>query len=127
MRDIESREDIEFLVEQFYQKLMVDPDVGHFFTVVVQLNLEKHLPVICDFWETILLDNYVYKGNPMIKHIQLHQKSPLTDHHFSTWLSMWTTTILHFHKGPRADLAISRAESVAELMKYKIEGPKRIL
>lgn len=77
MNDLKNRDDIELLVNEFYKKVIDDEIIGHVFTEVVQLDFEKHIPVICDFWETTLLGQMKYKGNPMLKHIELNKKEPL--------------------------------------------------
>ena len=67
-KDIESRGDIEMLLWDFYEKAFKDELIGHFFTEVVPLNLDKHVPVIADFWESVLLEGRGYRkkcyGNP---------------------------------------------------------------
>jgi len=119
MTDIQSREDIELLVAIFYKKLLQDDTLKHFFTEVLQLDLDKHLPVICDFWESILLGNMIYRGNVMHKHIDLHAKSRILPAHFDRWLSHWEKTLAENFAGPRAVEAVKRAKLMAELMKYK--------
>lgn len=59
--DITSRIDIEKLIIYFYEKVKLDASIGFIFTDVVDMNWEKHIPLIVDFWETIILDNHVYK------------------------------------------------------------------
>ena len=119
-KDICSREDIEMLVKVFYDQLLVDKVIGHFFTEVVVLDLNHHLPVIVDFWEGILFDNPVYKGNPMIKHISMHKKSKIDHFHFITWLEIWEKTINSLFDGELSKKAIERAKSIASLMEYKV-------
>ena len=119
-KDIGSRKDIEILVKIFYDKLLVDKEIGHFFNEVVVLDLNHHLPVIVDFWEGILLDNPVYKGNPMIKHIAMHKKSKIDDVHFMRWLEIWEKTIHSLFEGKVSKKAIERAKSIASLMEYKV-------
>lgn len=119
--DIKTRKDIELVVNEFYTKLMKDPEIGHFFTDVVQLDLDLHLPIIIDFWEGILLDNPVYKGNPMDKHIKLNRKSRIHSTHFERWLTIWEQTIQSKFEGAICDKAIKRAVSIAELMKFKLK------
>ena len=53
--DIETRAAIDALMQTFYGKAMTDEVIGRFFTEVVPLDLEQHLPVIGDFWESVLL------------------------------------------------------------------------
>ena len=120
MRDIENRQDIELIVNLFYRKLLIDPVVGHFFTKVIHLSIEVHLPVIVSFWETILLGTISYKGNPMIKHLELNRLSPLARNHFDQWLQLWEETIHENFNGPKSEEAVTRAKAIAELMQYKI-------
>jgi hemoglobin len=120
MIDIQSRADIETLVAAFYKNAIDDKLIGHFFTEVVQLNFDQHLPLICDFWETTLLGNIVYHGNPMLKHLSLAEKSPLNGQHFDRWLFLWEQTIDQHFDGVIAKEAINRATQIARLMQHKI-------
>jgi len=121
MKDIETRTDIEHLVQLFYQKALTDEVIGHFFTEVIALDLAIHLPHICDFWEAVLLGNMVYKGNPMLKHIAIHQKEKLSEQHFERWLSLWESVVKDNFEGTKANEAIERANTMGKLMLYKIE------
>lgn len=120
-KDIQNRQDIEQLVDQFYKRLLVDDLIGFFFTEIIALNVEEHLPVICDFWENILFGKSNYKGNPMLKHIALNSKSPLTSAHFERWLSIWELTITENYQGTKAKEAIERAKQIGGLMQFKIK------
>lgn len=60
-KDITTRGDIEKLIVQFYEAVKKDPTIGFIFTDAIPINWENHIPLIVDFWETILLDNMVYK------------------------------------------------------------------
>ena len=71
-KDISNRNDIEKLIIQFYEKVKPDPTIGFIFTNLVPINWAHHIPVIVDFWETILLDNPVYKKNAMEVHYNLN-------------------------------------------------------
>jgi len=95
-------------------------DINH--TEVAKLDLEAHLPIICDFWESILLGNPIYRGNPMLKHLELAEKTALTEGHFEAWLAMWEETVRELFAGERADLAIQRAQDIGRLMLFKING-----
>jgi hemoglobin len=124
MRDIATKEDVLQLVTLFYEKAIPDEVIGHFFTKVVQLDFEKHIPKIADFWSGILLGNSEYKGNPMEAHIKLNQLSPLEQKHFDRWLELWKETIAENFAGPKADEASSRAETIAQLMLFRVAGEK---
>lgn len=119
MKDIESRKDIEQLVNEFYAKVLKDKKIGFFFNEIAHIDWGKHFPIMYDFWETILFDTMKYKGNPMTKHIVLSKKEPMTSEHFERWLLLWNQTVNENFTGDRASEAIKRAKMIADLMKYK--------
>lgn len=123
-KDIEKRQDVDLLIYLFYEKAIKDKEIGHFFTNVVELDLKTHLPVIGDFWESILLKNSFYKGNPMLKHLELTKKSPIAPKHFERWLKIWEETVNHLFNGPVAQEAIEKANQIAQLMQLKIKHNK---
>ena len=125
MKDIQSKEDIALLVNSFYSKVMTDPLIGHFFTET-DFSLEKHLPIIISFWETILFDVVTYAGNPMLKHIKMNEIMPLKEAHFERWLMIWEETIYQNFSGEKADEALKRGKGIAHLMDFKINGKKLI-
>ena len=120
MKDIETRADIEHLINTFYKKVIVDEVIGHFFTEVVTLDWEVHIPVMYDFWESMLFDKTSYTGNPMQKHIALDRKTKLQATHFDRWLVLWEGTVNEFFKGEHAKMAIAKAGQLVELMRFKI-------
>lgn len=124
MTELTTRLHINHLVAAFYQQAMQDELIGHFFTEVVAINLEEHLPVICDFWESVLLGTGVYRGNPMLKHLELDDKSPLQPTHMNRWLALWEATIRANYYGEKADLAIRRSQDIGRLMLFKISRNK---
>ncbi len=121
-RDISRLEDIKHLVDSFYAKATIDPEIGFFFTDVAKLDFEKHMPIMYDFWESILLGGRNYRGNPMEKHFALHEKSPMKTEHFERWLNLWKETVDELFMGPKADEAKSRAQQIAHLMQFKVTG-----
>lgn len=122
MNDIVSRADIDVLIHSFYEKAMTDELIGHFFTEVVSLDLKAHLPHIADFWETTLLHNPTYKGNPIPPHQAMHKKSPLKKEHFDRWVSLFSETVQELFQGPKATMAVQRAQSIATVMQIKIHA-----
>lgn len=118
-KDIETRQDIDDLMKFFYQRAMSDEIIGHIFTDVAKLDLEKHLPIIGDFWESLLLGgkNYQMRGrNPLQIHGELSEKTPLEPKHFRRWLEIFRSAIDEMFEGERADFAKSRAEMIANRM-----------
>jgi hemoglobin len=125
MSDIESRADIEKLIVSFYEKVKLDTTIGFIFNEVVAMDWPHHIPVIVDFWETILLDNPVYKKNAMAMHYDLNKKIALKKEHFTSWLHLFTSTVDELYEGKIATLAKTRAKSIAEVMLFKMSTMAR--
>ena len=119
--DIQSRKDIIILVDTFYKKVLKDEVIAHFFNNVVKISWENHMPIMYNFWESILLDNPVYKGNPMTKHIALDEKSKLEKKHFDRWEYLFYETLDDLYEGEKVNLARQRVQQLKGLMMYKIE------
>src|SRR4051794_30248501 len=103
--DITNKAAITLLVEDFYQTVMAD-DLLQGIVIKAKFDLETHIPVMVSFWQTVLLHENQYHGNPMIKHIELNQLVPLKGEHFRRWLEIWEDTIHKNFEGPVADDAI---------------------
>lgn len=119
--DIQNVEDIKDLVDSFYSRVLKDDKIGHIFKDNMENGIDKHLPKMYKFWESLLLDGNNYRGNPMIKHIQLDQKVKLTVEHFDHWISLWSDSVDKKYKGELADMAKSKAIMLKDLMLYKIQ------
>lgn len=119
-KDIENRADIDLLMERFYSELLEDNSINYIFTDVIKINLETHLPVIADFWESVLFTRDIYFNNPMKIHLEINDKTPLSKHHFDTWLQHFNTTIDELFEGDIALRAKERALSIATVMQIKI-------
>lgn len=126
-RDIRSREDIELVIQKFYELLLVDELVGFLFTEVAHLNMEEHLPKLVDFWEDQLFATNNYVGNPMRVHMDLHLKEPLSKSHFDRWLQHFNQTIDSHFTGMKAHLMKERALSVATVMQIKLHSMPKSL
>ncbi|MFZ1529311.1 MAG: group III truncated hemoglobin [Ferruginibacter sp.] len=123
-KDIETRSDIEKLVVEFYEKVKKDETIGIIFTEIVKMDWEHHIPLITDFWETIILDNPVYKNNAMEKHYELNRVYPLTKAHFDAWLILFNDTMDGMYSGPKAAHGKARAASIAAVMQFKMGNEK---
>ena len=125
MSDILNQEDIFSVVEAFYKKALKDEIIGVYFTEVVQLNLETHIPKIVSFWEVMLFGTGDYRGNPMREHFPLNRILPMEQKHFNRWLSLWIETIDGLFDGKNATEAKTRATHIANLMAFKMEEATR--
>ena len=116
LEDVESRADIDRLMEVFYERALSDPVIGYIFTDVAKLDLEHHLPIIGDFWESLLFGTPAYQEhgrNPMLVHKELHEKSELTREHFERWLEIFNATVDELFSGENADHLKVRAQAIA--------------
>ena len=118
-RDIENRDDIDRLMVGFYTAALADEKIGYIFKDVAKLDLKSHLPVIGDFWETILFQNGVYAKygrTPLIVHGELSEKTRLLFDHFTRWLELFEAAVDGDFEGPNADFIKSRAHAIANRM-----------
>jgi hemoglobin len=104
-------------MHSFYQKVQIDPVIGHIFK---QVDWDEHTPIICNFWENILFQTSNYAGNPMAAHLDLNEIFPLTPHHFDRWKQLFFETVDHYFSGEKAALAKQRALSIAAIIQNKI-------
>jgi len=118
--DIQNRDDLLLLVQRFYEKLLNDQTISYLFTDIAKIDLDHHLDILVDFWEMVLFDGRNYKKNAMQPHMLLHEQSPITKAHFSTWLTYFKTTVDELFEGETAFMAKERATSVATIMQIKI-------
>ena len=122
LTDIKSRNDIEKLIAAFYEKMLDDMVLGYIFTDISKVNLEVHLPVICDFWENILFNKPTYKRRTEVigVHLELNKKIQLKKGHFRRWLYLFHSTIDDLYDGTLATKAKKRADSIALIMQKKL-------
>lgn len=119
--DINSREDILFIVTKFYDKLLNDDIMLPFFKeIITQNHLNTHLEIITDFWEDLLFHSYKYKNNPMQKHLDFAKKMPFTQQHFNLWVNYLHNTIDEYYSGETAHIMKTRAQSIATVMQLKL-------
>lgn len=120
MTDIQTRADIELLMQEFYNRLLADPSISYIFTDVAKIDLPSHLPHLADFWEMTLFHTGGYRKNVMQLHLDLNAQEKLTNEHFDTWLSHFNATVDSLFSGEIAEIAKTRALSIATIMKLKV-------
>ena len=122
-KDIETRNDIELLINTFYDKVKTDPVIGYIFTDVAKVNWEKHLPVMYSFWENVLFQTGGYAGNPLKTHTDLNKVTPLEPEHFAQWNKIFSSVLDELFEGRNATLARQRAQSISTIIQIKIMKP----
>ena len=122
--DIQSRDDILQIIEAFYKRLLADPVMAPIFLEVAKIDLEEHLPILVDFWDSILFFTATYQGNAMEPHLRLHDEYPFKKEHFRRWLAFFNLSVDENFEGKKATLMKDRAKSIAILMEVKVNNMK---
>jgi hemoglobin len=102
-------QEISTLVDTFYAKVRLDPEIGPIFNAIVG-DWPHHLATLKDFWSTVLLTTGRYKGDPMMRHLQL----PLDPDHFTRWLALFSETATEVLPPEQAAIVIAKSERIAE-------------
>lgn len=122
-KDITTRKDIELIVTEFYNKLLLDNNINHFFQHILDKNdLDEHLKIIVNFWQDILFGTINYGRNAMAPHIELHKNIPFKEKHFKIWLQYFTETVDFYFEGEKTNRIKNRAISVATIMQIKLRN-----
>jgi hemoglobin len=111
--DIITRRDLTALVDSFYEKVKTDSLLGPVFSYI---NWEKHLPIMYNFWCSMLLGEGSYKGNPLQSHLHL----PIERTHFDQWLKLFKETVDENFFGEKADETKMRAQAIAGVFQHKM-------
>ena len=111
--EIYSRREIKLLVDAFYEKVIADPLLG---PVFAHVNWPTHLPIMYNFWSSMLLGDRSYQGNPFQRHVHLD----IDQTHFSQWLLLFHQTIDERFDGEKAEEAKMRAEAIAGVFQFRL-------
>ncbi len=111
---------ISRLVEQFYQRIRSDAQLGPIFNDAIGDNWHLHLPRMKQFWASVALNSGTYSGKP----VPVHQKLTVVEpHHFQTWLALFRQTLADTAPSPEAvDYFMERAERIAESLQLAMFG-----
>ena len=110
-----TEEEISTLVDRFYAKVRLDDEIGPIFNAIVD-DWPYHLSLLKDFWSTVLLTTGRYKGDPMMKHLQL----PLDPSHFHRWLTLFQETANETLSPGHAAMIMQKSHRIAENFKAGI-------
>ncbi|MEO8583282.1 MAG: group III truncated hemoglobin [Flavitalea sp.] len=117
---LNSRESIALLVDLFYIRVKADVLLGPIFNNAENFSWNIHIPIMVDFWETLLLHTAVYKGNTMVKHLELNRRTPLGADHFARWTELFFETLDTYFEGEGVTEAKKKVNAMSSLMQYKI-------
>ncbi|MCB0507411.1 MAG: group III truncated hemoglobin [Chitinophagales bacterium] len=116
LKDIQTIEDIQLMVNTFYTAVRKDDLLGDIFNNVIQNRWPEHLEKMYRFWQTVLLEEHTYNGSPFVPHAKL----PVDKEHFERWLDLFFNTVDTLFEGPKADRAKWQGDRMASMFLYKI-------
>jgi len=118
--DMDSRKNIEYFVDRFYENMLADPQLAPIFVDVAGIDLAVHLPHIKDYWCKLLLGDRTYQRHTMNIHRELHGKRALRPEDFARWLAFFTATVDAHFAGERAERAKRVAATIAANMEQSL-------
>ncbi len=121
MRDIETEQDVELLVHQFYERVRQHPEIGRFFNETIK-DWDAHLEKLTKFWMANLFGASGFIGNPMKAHIETDRAfdHQIEQAHFGHWLQLWFSTLDELFMGINANQAKERARNIAHITFIKM-------
>jgi hemoglobin len=125
-QDLRDRGDVEALVREFYRRAFAYRLLGPVLIDIARMDLPAHLPIICDFWETVLFRAGTYRRNAFTVHVNLHRRAGLTSAHFARWLALWTQTVDDLYAGAAADRAKVQAARIADSIHRRLHNTRDI-
>ena len=120
MRDIKTKEDLAFLMDEFYSAMLKDELIGYIFNDVANLDLKEHLPSLTNFWENMLIKPNGYKKQVMGIHLKLNALERLKPEHFERWLFLLEKTVTQHFKGEKSERMLNSAKNIAAMMQLKM-------
>ncbi|KTD40318.1 group III truncated hemoglobin [Legionella parisiensis] len=109
---------IEKLVTHFYQKVQQDEILGPIFNDTAQIDWDEHIPLLCQFWNSIMLKTNEYHGNAYQKHTLLKQRIQIEETHFVRWLNLFQEEAVNHLPWDAAKEIFQKASYIAKSLKY---------
>lgn len=123
LTDIADRADLEALLCRFYGTVLDDDVLADAFAEIREVSgLDSHIPVMADFWETVLFRAGLYQGSALPAHLKVHNRTPLAGGHFVRWLTTWAATVDDMYSGPIAHRAKTEGARIAWAMHRRLTG-----
>ena len=106
------------LVDNFYERVRLDPMLGPIFDGAVE-DWPEHLAKLQSFWSSVMLTSGRYKGQPMPAHLKLGDAvNPAA---FERWLAIWGETTASLFPAEAAAALQDKAARIAESLMLGIE------
>lgn len=120
-KEIENLDDIKLLVNGFYDSVRKDELLSPIFNKIIVDKWPEHLEKMYRFWQSILLEEYTYSGNPFLAHANLG----ISEIHFKRWLSLFYETLDSSFEGEIAEKAKLQGKQMSKIFSAKIEFIRR--
>lgn len=117
MHDIRNDKDIKTLVHAFYGRVQEDERLGYIFNDVADVNWDKHLPNMVNFWSNVLFRTKRYEGRPYRQHLAL----PIERMDFGRWYNLFVDTVDQHFEGEKAEYAKEMAGKIASSFSVRME------
>lgn len=118
--DLTDRADVQHMVRSFYETAMTDPLLEEIFAH--HLDLDEHMPIMTDFWETVLFRAGKYHRNALKVHEDIHVVDPLEWRHFERWLEIWKANVDRLYAGEHAERAKLQATRIGASIHRRLHG-----
>jgi hemoglobin len=119
--DIVDRDDVQWLVVEFYRAAAMDDLLGPIFEAA-HVDWSVHIPKLVDFWSWQLFGEPRYEGNPLRAHEPSHARTPFRREHYERWLELFGETVDTAFEGATADFAKERAHRMARALRRLLAG-----
>ena len=117
--ELPGREQLAALVDAFYDRIQVHPDLGPVFNAAVH-DWPEHKRVLTSFWSSVVLRAGTYRGNPMAA----HRPHAITTEHFVQWLALWRETADEVLAPTHAALVHEYANRIGRSLRYGLGLPE---
>ena len=105
----------------FYDSVRKDELLSPIFNKIIVDKWPEHLEKMYRFWQSILLEEYTYSGNPFLAHANLG----ISEIHFKRWLSLFYETLDSSFEGEIAEKAKLQGKQMSKIFSAKIEFIRR--
>jgi hemoglobin len=115
--ELPSEADIARLVDAFYAKVRVDPELGPVFNRAIPGDWGPHLATMRNFWSSVMLTSGRYKGNPVAVHQRVDGIELAL---FDRWLALFDETCRELFVVDTAAVFQGKAARIAESLKLAL-------
>ncbi|MDQ7044831.1 MAG: group III truncated hemoglobin [Sulfurimonas sp.] len=104
------------LVLKFYAKVVKDDLIGPIFTDTLGKDLrdakwQAHIELLTDFWASIALGDFTYRGSPFAPHVQFEER--LSIKAFERWLELFFETLNSIYEAQIAQQFLAKSKNIA--------------